>query len=121
MHSSTIVRRVHSRQLLRAFVALVAGLCLFVTAIPLASAQSWLANFYCLDFTNPPEVLRVESQAVGTVDHWRGAYPSGALETLYGRWTNNTVQWRTSFHGTGQQSAFVYTNGSLYSQKGTCI
>lgn len=81
-----------------------------------AYADEWISGTVnCAQTYQRAKVVSNASAAYR--EHWRVDY--GSHYTLYGIWTTSGS--KTTDHGGGSQRAYVYTEGTLYSQSATCV
>lgn len=110
------VRR-HPSVLIRIVSVLALTGLVAATAPAVYAADSWLGTRHCNQF----ESCRVQSYATGNVQHWRYNVGGGG-GVLKASWSNGgSYIWRTSWHGSGSQDAFIYTSGILSSQYAQCV
>lgn len=106
------------RMLRRIFAALTLTALVAVATPGLVAADAWASGIRSCFST---ESCKVTSQATGGVQHKRCAtdYTNCVLK---GSWSNGgSYVWRTTWHGSGSQTALISTNLVLAQQSATCV
>lgn len=100
------------------FIGLTLTALMLVGSLPAYASDAWSGDRNCNSF----ESCRVKSYASGNQVVHRRCDPPGGSCVIKGAWSNgNTKQWRTSWHGSGYQEAYIFTTGVLSSQSATCV
>lgn len=105
----------------RAFGVLVAVFTLLaLSGISPPTAQADAGYMSPVRNCNGTQSCRVQSQAYGDILHQRCSSSGTGCYTI-SAWYGGSTAWRTSWHGSGSQKAFIYASGDINSQSTACI
>ncbi len=107
-----------TRRLSRYVLTVLLSLTMVMMAVPAAHAtDDVILNRYCTSYEN----CFVKSYATGNVLHRRCSTSLTNCVTK-GSWSNgSTYKWRSGYHGSGSQAAWISTNQIVSQQSATCV